>query len=306
MLRTLARIAKRLLSLGRGTWERYDHSHGELLAAALSFYGVLSLAPLALLAVMSVGLVFEQERAREALLDYVARFSSQNLAEQTAEALDAMRMAASDVTAILALATLLWASSRMFVQLQSALNAMWGVHVRHETTRQAIVRMVIRRLLAFGMVAVCGALLMALLVLNTALSALAHHLIEPLALVGLSPIAAFVQNYLVGLCVLTCFFAAIYRVLPDVRIPWRDVWVGASLTAGLMLVGTAVLSFALGRLSSGWVHGSLGSIAAFVLWTYYQAQVFMLGVAFTREWTERFEGPVDPEDYAGMDSDEGA
>lgn len=280
------------------TYQRYDRHHGELLAAGLAFYGVLSLAPLLLLVVMLVGSVFERQRARDELLATISRVSTPGLAAQTAEVLDAMREATSHVAATLSLLTLLWAASRLFIQLQTAINAVWGVEVSPGSTRDVIRRMVYKRLLSFGMVAGSGLLLMALLLLNTLLSVLADNLVARIPFIDLSPLAVMVQNYAVAVGLMTCFFAFIYRLLPDVRIPFRDVWVGAILTAALVLLGTALLSFGLGRMTNGWVQSALGPITAFVFWIYYQAQVFMLGVVFTREWSNRSQHRLEVEAHA--------
>lgn len=299
MLARLRHAFGRAGTVAYRTWVRYDLHHGELLAAALAYYALLSLAPLMLLATMLVGLVFEGDQARTTLLEMIRQFASPALAAQTDEVLDTMRAAASDVAAAIALLTLLWASSRLFVQLQAALNAVWGVEVNISSKRATLRRMVVKRLVSFAMVAAAGLLLMVLVLLNTVLSTLSRHLVDQLP-AGITPVTAMLQNYAVSLTVLSCFFAVIYRVLPDARIPWREVWVGAILTAMMMLSGTALLSFVIGRLSGGFVNGALGSIAAFVLWIYYQAQVFMFGVAFTREWVQHNDRPIRPENHAKL------
>ena len=298
----IRRARRTVISVLVRTVKRYDRDHGELLAAGLAFYGVLSLAPLLLLAVMIVGTVFERQVARTELLGTIARVATPSLAAQTAEVLDAMAEASSHVAVTLSLLTLLWAASRLFVQLQAALNAIWGVQVSTGSTREAIRRMVSKRLLSFAMVAASGLLLMAVLIINTVLSVLAEHLVARLPFIDVAPGVVMVQNYLVFAVLMACFFAAIYYLLPDVRIPFRDVWVGAILTACLVLLGTALLSFGLGRMTSEWAESALGPVAAFVFWTYYQAQVFMLGVAFTREWAARSDPRLIPEAHAEKQS----
>src|SRR4051794_23318114 len=121
---------RRLFTIATQSWERYDNDHGDLLAAAISFYSLLSLAPLGVVALTVAGIVFDRQQARTALLDSVKRFASEDIARLLLRQLDAAEQSSGRVAAVIALLTLCWAASRLFVQLQESLNLMWGVRVR--------------------------------------------------------------------------------------------------------------------------------------------------------------------------------
>lgn len=272
-----------LVRIGVRAVTRYAHHNGELLAAALAFYGMLSLAPLMLLATMGVGLVFEASEVRSAWLRLAEDVATERIARNTVEALDAINEATGQGAATIALVALLLGASRLFVQLQIALNAVWGVQTDIGDTRQALRRVVGRRLLAFAMVAGAGLLLMLLVILNAVLAAVARNVAITLPFLQQGSGWLIAQNFALAFVLLTLFCLVIYRVLPDERISFRDALVGALLTALLMLAGTVLLSMAIGALAGDLVASTLGSAAALVVWLYYESQVFLLAAAVTRE-----------------------
>lgn len=269
--------------LGGRAWSRYTLHNGELLAAALAFYGMLSVAPLLLLVTMLVGLVFEASEVRQAWMGLARDVASERIALNTVEALDAINEATGQGAATVALVALLLGASRLFVQLQVALNAIWGVRTQSVSTRDALRRVVARRLLAFAMVAGAGLLMMLLVILNAVLSALAQNLADSLPFLADRSMWLIAQNFGLAFVLLSLFCLAIYRVLPDAPISLRDAAIGALLTATLMLAGTVFLGLAIGALAGDLVTSTLGSAAALVVWMYYQSQVFLLASAVTRE-----------------------
>lgn len=264
-------------------FSRYTRHNGELLAAALAFYGMLSVAPLLLLVTMLVSLVFEASEVRKVWMGLARDVASERIAHNTVEALDAVNEATGQGAALVALVALLLGASRLFVQLQVALNAMWGVHTQVASTREALQRVVARRLLAFAMVAGAGLLMMLLVILNAVLSAISRHLADSLPFVAGRSWWLIAQNFGLAFVLLSLFCLAIYRVLPDAKISLRDAAIGAVLTAALMLVGTVLLGLVIGALAGDLVASTLGSAAALVVWMYYQCQVFLLASAVTRE-----------------------
>jgi membrane protein len=295
---------RRLFTIATQSWERYDNDHGDLLAAAISFYSLLSLAPLGVVALTVAGIVFDRQQARTALLDSVKRFASEDIARLLLRQLDAAEQSSGRVAAVIALLTLCWAASRLFVQLQESLNLMWGVRVRDaKNKRETIERYVLQRLLSFAMVMGSGMLLLCLLVLQTLLNDVSG-LLGKLAHTPLfSGAVGIAQQTVVPLALLSLICAIIYRVLPDARIHWRDVWAGALLTATLILLGTWLLGLYLTRIAPVWLQGAVGSIALFMIWTYYLAQVFLFGAAFTRVWAGRTGDSIRPAAYAELRPD---
>ncbi|MGD8863631.1 MAG: YihY/virulence factor BrkB family protein [Myxococcales bacterium] len=295
------KLAARAYEIVEETVDRYSRARGDLIAAGLAFYGLMSAAPLALLAVNIAGLVFERAVARTALLEAVRSAAGDSVGDKAAALLDAIRGEVGSEWSLVVVGIVLWASSRLFVQLQDALNLLWGVEINDAPSKRAIVKqLTIKRLVSVMMVFGSGILLLVLVVAQALLSNLASELDRIFADLGVSLPLVISQQVVLSLALTTLFFALIYRVLPDARIPWRDVWIGAGGTAVLVVLGTAVLSVYLGRAASNVVNGALGSFAAFVLWAYYLSQVFVLGAAFTRVWTGRTEGAIRPEPHAHL------
>lgn len=297
----LKRSAGNLWTLLKGTYERYSERNGDLLAAAFSFYALLSVAPLAVIAVSVAGLVVDPQTARAYLLHGVERASGREIANVLVTGLEAAKSQGGGIGAVIALALLLWAASKLFTVLQDGLNAIWGVEPKPTSTTWHIIRRVaLKRLLSFAMVIGCGALLLISLLLQTALSTVRSSVLEGLGLSAMQGDLAFAQQLGLSLLALTVAISAVFWLLPDVRVHWRDVWTGALTTAVFMLLGTALLSLYLSRIAPNWLQGAVGSIAAFVLWSNYLAQMFLLGAALTRERACARGETVEPEPYAKL------
>jgi len=288
--------ATRWFRLGQATWTRYSE-HGDLLAAAISFYALLSVAPLAVIAVGVAGAAFGRSEARAQLISGLRSATNADVAQTMNTLLDAAQKTGAKLAAVIALVMLFWAASRFFLQIQEAINLIWGVRVSQSSRRELIRRLALKRLLSFAMVLGCGALLLGTLALHAVLAALQNAMAHLIALPA--PLVAL-QDLLVTWGLLTALFAGIYRMLPDVSIRWADVWVGAALTALLMLLGTWLLGLYLGRIAPSWLQGAIGSLAVFMVWTNYLTQIFLFGVAFTRTWSCRHGEAVAPEPHAEL------
>ena len=294
-------LGARVWAVVSDTWSRYNRGHGGLLAAAVAFYSLLSLAPLIVIAVTVAGLVFDADQVRAALLNRVENAANADVANVLVRLLHAADKGGGRVAAVVALLTLLWAASRLFLELQEALNIMWGVRVKQAgSTRESIKRTAAKRLISFGMVLGSGTLLLATVLLQTLVAGIGSFIQRYLHIERIADALGSAEQVGVSLSVLLVSFAVIYRVLPDAHIRWRDVWIGAGLTAVLVLTGTWLLGLYLSHIAPAWLQGALGSIAVFMIWTFYLAQVFLLGSAFTRVWACRGGGRVRPEAHAEL------
>jgi len=152
-----------------------------------------------------------------------------------------------------------------------------------------------QRLISFGLVVGVGFLLLVSLVVSAALSGLNRYLGR-----AFPALTTFweASNVLVSLAVVTVLFAMVYQVLPDVRLRWRDVWVGALVTAGFFSIGKQVIGLYLGTSTLASSYGAAGSVVVLLVWVYYTAQVVLLGAEFTRYYVERFRGEPPPLKYA--------
>jgi membrane protein len=258
------------------------------LAASLAFYTILSAAPLLVIVLSIAGLVFGQaEVARQQLIDQFRNL----IGEEGAEAVKAMMEHASQpgsgiAAMVIGVIVLLVGASGVFAELQDSLNTIWEVAPKPD---RGILGTIRDRFLSLAMVFGTGFLLLVTLVLSTALAALTRF--AGLAEVG---IVGQVVNFLVSFIVITLLFAMIYKFLPDVKIAWRDVWIGAMATAFLFGVGKILIGLYLGHASVGSAYGAAESLVVFVVWVYYSAQVLFLGAEFTKVYANRFGSRIRP------------
>jgi membrane protein len=258
------------------------------LAAALAFYTILSAAPLLVIVLGIAGLVFRQSQdVQQHIVDQFGTL----IGEEGGKAIQAMLEHASplgsSITAMVVGAVmLLVGASGVFAELQDALNTIWGVAPKPGRGILATVR---DRFLSLAMVFGTGFLLLVTLVLSTALTALTRF-------AGLADVAVVGQvvNFLVSFVVVTLLFAMIYKFLPDVKITWRDVWIGAVATAFLFVVGKVLIGLYLGNASVGSAYGAAGSLVVFVVWVYYSGMILFLGAEFTKVYANRFGSRIRP------------
>ncbi|MCI0455394.1 MAG: YihY/virulence factor BrkB family protein [Gemmataceae bacterium] len=268
------------------------------LAAALAYYTILSAAPLLVIVLAIVGLVFDQNQEVRQLL--VVQLSSL-VGEQGGEAIQTMiahasRPDSSIPAMIIGIALLLVGASGVFAELQDSLNTIWEVTPKPGRGILGILR---DRFLSLVMVFGTGFLLLVTLVISTALAALTRF-------VGLAEIGVVGQvvNFCVSFVVVTLLFGMIYKFLPDVAMAWRDVWIGALATAFLFTVGKLLIGLYLGRASVGSAYGAAGSLVVFVVWVYYSSQILFLGAEFTKVYANRFGSDIRPAENAVAVTDE--
>lgn len=259
------------------------------LAAALAFYTILSITPLFLIAVAIAGAVFGHDAATGALNDQLRGLVGDAGAEVARTTLqNADRPKAGLVATVVGVVTLLFGASGVFGELQGALNDVWDVKPRPD---RGIWNTVRDRFLSFGMVVVIGFLLLVSLVVTTALTAAAHYLDEVAPGVPLLMRAA---NFGISFAVITVLFALVFKYLPDARIEWRDVWVGALATTALFTVGKYLIGLYLGRAGVGTPFGAAGSLVAFVVWVYYSALIVFFGAELTQATAAESGRTIEP------------
>jgi len=263
------------------------------LGASLAYYTLFAMSPILLVATSIAGLAFGAEAVRGEVVGQIEGLVGRQGAETVQAMLEgASKPSSSIVATIIGLVTLFLGATGAFLELQTALNAIWRVKPRPNA---GVADFLKQRLISFGLVVGVGFLLLVSLVVSAALSALTRYLghIFP----GLTAVFE-ASNVLVALFVITLLFAMVYKVLPDVRLRWRDVWIGALVTAGLFSIGKQLIGLYLGTSSVGSSYGAAGSVVVLLIWVYYSSQVVLLGAEFTRYYVERFRGQPPPVKYA--------
>jgi membrane protein len=246
------------------------------MGAALAYYTLFSLAPLLLIAVSIAGLVFGPDAARGEIFAELRDVIGDDGAAAAETLLQSLNKPAQGlVGTVVGLATLVVGAASVFGELQNALDRIWRAPARPGAGLWSLLR---ARLLTFGMVLGIGFLLVVSLLASTAIAAFGKRYAHAF---GGWAIVAEALNFVVSLAVVTALFAMIYKILPRVRIGWRDVWVGAAVTALLFSLGKSLIGLYLGRSGAASGFGAAGSLILVIVWTYYSAQIFLLGAEFT-------------------------
>ena len=263
--------------------------------AAVAFYTILSLGPVLLICIAIAGLVFGQQAAQGAMVGQLQGL----MGAEAAKAIQAMIASAGDRqsgiwASVIGFGTLLVTASGVFGEMQSALNAIWKAEP--STGLSGLVR---ARAASLGLVATMGFLLLVSLVIAAALSALGKQLDT---MIPGAELLLQVVNFVISFAMVSALFAAIYKILPDRKLRWRDVAVGAVGTAFLFTVGKTLIGLYLGRSSIASSYGAAGALVIVLLWIYYSSQTFLLGAEFTKVWAShhgsaeafaaRQDGPV--------------
>ena len=264
------------------------------LGAALAYYGVFAIAPILVIALAIAGMVFGEEFASSELFARLRETAGPAVAEAIAQSLQYAKTSGQGWLATgISVAILILGSLGLFTQLQTALNTIWRVKPKPGRGIWGVVK---DRFLSFLLVLSIGALLVAALVVNTALAALSGFFPE-FHLPG-GAVLWEALRWLVSLGLLTLLFAMIYKVLPDVQLAWRDVWVGAATTAVLFTIGNYLIGLYLGRGSVTSTYGAAGSLVIILLWVYYSSQILLFGAEFTRVYADKHGRRMAPADNA--------
>jgi membrane protein len=277
------------------TGQEFLQDKAPQLGAALAYYTVFSLAPLILVLLAVVGIVFRNDPAgawnkvtqqMSYFLDPNAVEIVQNIAQK------ASQPGKSTIATVIGIALALFGASGVFGQLQDALNTIWGVKAKPTRGMWGFVR---TRFLSFAMVAGVCFLLLVSLTLESLLKGFSHYVQSVLP----GGVIVAMSVYLVfDFAVIVFLFAMIFKFLPDARIQWRDVWIGAVITAIFFGIGKWVLGLYLGSGAAGAAYGPASSLITLLLWVYYSSQILLLGAEFTQVYADRSGRGVKPDEYA--------
>lgn len=260
------------------------------LGASLAYYTLFALSPILIIAIAIAGSVYGEEAVRGQIVGEISGL----IGRQGAEAVQSLLQGAhhdrtGGFAVIVGTITLLLASSGAFLELQHALNKIF--RVKTDPKKSGITRLLMSRLRSFGLVISIGFLLLVSLIVSAAVAAISTR-IQDTELIGPFLLQAF--NMIVSLAVMTFLFGLIYRLLPDVRLAWRDVWTGALVTSVFFSVGKLLIGLYLGHSSVASSYGAAGSVVIILVWVYYSAQVILLGAEFTRVYAEHRRGGTPP------------
>jgi membrane protein len=294
----LRRGDKRLLSysvrLLKTTFRHWLEDKAPQLGAALAYYTVFSLAPMVLVLFAVFGFIYgNSEAARQAILQQLYSFLDRSSAKAVQDiAASTSKPTASAVAMVVGIAVALFGASGVFGQLQDALNTIWGVKPKPGKSLVSVLR---ARFLSFAMVAGVCFLLLVSLTASAVITAVGGYL-ERLLPGG--DLLAWTIHLVLDIGIVTLLFAMIFKFLPDARLSWRDVRLGAALTTGLFLVGKYALGLYLGSGAPGSAYGAAGSLITMLIWVYYAAQIVLFGAEFTRVYAQERGRGIRPAKHA--------
>ena len=247
--------------------------------AAIAYYTIFSIAPLLIIVIAIAGLAFGRDAAEGAIVGQL----SELIGKQSAEILQSMIQSASHqgagiLATIIGVGTLLLTATGAFTEIQSALNAIWKA-----APSAAFSELVRARLVSLGLVATLGFLMLVSLLVSAGLTALGGYMSD------LFPGGHFLMSLLnstISLVLISALFAAIYKILPDKPIAWRDVAVGSVITAILFTIGKSLIGLYIGSSGVASSYGAAGALLILLLWVYYSTQIFLLGGEYTRAYAQ--------------------
>lgn len=274
-------------------FEKFIADKAPKLGAALSFYTLFSLAPLLIIVVAIAGFVFGDEAARGELVYQIEGLVGSDGAQVIQTALKNSNQIESGLIAIaISFITLIISSTAVFVELQDSLNIIWKV--KPKANRSIIKGLIRDRVQSFALIITTGFLLLVSLVISAFLSGLSNFINE--RFLTIPPFILQIINIVISLGVIFLLFTMIFKILPDVNIKWKDVWVGGLTTAILFVAGKYLIGLYLGNSSFSSTYGAAGSLVVLLLWTYYSAQILFLGAEFTYAYATRIGAGYKPKD----------
>ena len=284
-----------VFSLLKRTFQEWLQDKAPQLGAALAYYTVFSLAPLVLVLLAIVGFIFRDDPAGawNKITQHMSYFLDQSAVQVVQNIAEKASQPGKGLTAtIIGIALALFGASGVFGQLQDALNTIWGVKAK---PGKSIWRFLRVRFLSFAMVGGICFLLLVSLTIESALKGFSHYVQSVLP----GGIVLAMTVYLIfDFVVVVLFFAFIFKFLPDVKILWNDVWLGAVMTAVFFGIGKWALGLYLGSGAAGSAYGAASSLITLLLWVYYSSQILLFGAEFTQVYADEAGREFKPSEYA--------
>jgi membrane protein len=280
---------KQAINIAKDTFKDFSDDKCMQMAAALSYYTVFSLPPLLLLILAIVGFFVDPADAQGRFMDQLTGLVGPQGGEAMRSMVEQSNHPKGGIMAVVGVITLILGATGAFTQLQEALNTAW--EVKPDPNQGGVKRM--QRFMSFGMILVIAFMLLVSFVIAAMVSAFGELLNNYLG--GAGELIGHVVQIIIGLAVTWLLFAMMFKVLPDAKIGWRDVWVGAFVTAVLFTIGRVLIGLYLGKSESANAFGAAAALAIIFVWIYYAAIILFLGAEFTQVWVKRHGRRIEPE-----------
>jgi membrane protein len=287
----MRKLFSNLPNLLKLSYQGWKEDKASRLSAALAYYTIFSLAPLLIIVIAITGLFWQQEAVQEQVMNQIQSLVGVEGARFVSDLLTSASNPARGITAtIFGIITLILGALGVFNELHNALNTIW--EVKEEETKgflQSIKKIIFDRFLSFTMILGIGFLLLVSLVISAGLSAVQETIGNA---IPLSEIFLQIVNLVISIGVITVLFALIYKFLPDAEIAWRDVWLGAFVTAVLFSLGKLLIGIYLGNSAVASSFGAAGSLVLLLVWIHYSAQILFFGAEFTEVYANNYGSKI--------------
>src|SRR3954470_15920368 len=264
------------------------------LSAALAYYTVFSLGPMIIVIIFLADIFYGRQAVEGSIYGQISGLIGHDAAIQVQETIrNSALNNKSSVMAIIGFVTLLIGATSVFAEIQDSINWIWGLKAK---PKKGWLKMLINRLLSFSIVVTLGFLLLVSLIINGLLEGLMGRLKQMFP--DLTVVVVYIINLVITFIVISSLFAIIFKVLPDAKIKWKDVLIGAMATAGLFMIGKFAITYYIGTTNVGSVYGTAGSLVVLLLWVYYSAVILYFGAEFTKIYAAQFGSKILPNHYA--------
>ncbi len=269
------------------------------LSSSLAYYAIFSLAPLLVIVISIAGLVFGEDAARGQLSQQIAHLAGKNAGEaiQAAVKSSAAQKSTGVLASVISTALLLFGASTVFAELKDALNTIWGVVVK---PGRPFFTLLHDRFFSFSIVLAIGFLLLVSLIISVLLTAFGSYMSGHFQL---PPAVWKASDFVISLAVVTGLFAMIFKLLPNVQLRWRDVWLGAVTTSLLFTVGKFAIGYYLATSSLASSFGAAGSVVLVLAWVYFSACILFFGAEITKGYVRKFGPGITPNSRAVLIDD---
>jgi len=264
------------------------------LAASLAYYTVFSLGPLLIVIIFLCSFFLGKEAAQGTIYTQIQGFVGEDAAKQIQDIIkNASISGKGTLAATIGIITLLVGATTVFGEIQDSINTIWGLKPK---PKQGVLKLITNRLLSFGIIGSLGFLLLVSLGVTAVVEAIGDRLKD--AFPDVTVIVFYIINLVLTLGVTTLLFAVIFKVLPDAKIKFRDVWAGAIATSVLFVIGKFLISFYIAKSEVGTTYGAAGSLVILLVWIYYSSMILYFGAVFTKAYALKYGDEIHPNAYA--------
>lgn len=277
----------------KGAYFNWNRNEPWARSATIAYYALFSLPSLLIIVVSIAGYFFGRQAVQGRITQEIGEFIGLEAARAIENMVANAALTESSTFAIIfGVAFLIFGATGVFFQLKAAMNNIWNIAAKKNT----VWRVVVDRLISFGMVMVVGLLMLVSLIISAVLTAVSDYLAEIAP--AITRFLVDVANFLISLIIITSLFAAIFKWLPDVKIKWRTTYYGAMLTTVLFLIGEYIIGFYFGQSDPGSVYGGASSVVLILLWVYYTCLIVFFGAEFTLQYALHKKEKVEPNEHA--------